>query len=1120
MPAQAYKSVPFNFINKGFVSKLDVSQLQPGQYQTLTNLNSLQEATLVTRNGSEKIALSGTGALSYMHTLGRVATGIDPTKNYRYIGEGQDIYRTTSQTSAAIGSPVVPGGLGINFFGQRWNMQSYRKFSSGTPYGYFATAARNLIDPLDDTATGTLGNLLPWGINRPVIPAYATLGAPIGSGIGPNGTYQYVYTFLDPRTGSESNPSMVQPPGAVVDTGGAYNAISVNLYNTGPAYVTNVADPFYVDPRINNQKSVLVVYRSGGAYFDGLYRRVGYADSPNGSNLVVFTDTISDDAIASAPIALFDNDTPVTSTLKVPFSGHTTTPLLSGTTNSFTLTLDRGLYPGVTKIADILSPGTTLQIQDADKTESVVLWHIDGDFDITIFCQFPHDAGVVISTGSTANKPCELIAQAFNSLFLAGDQNNPNYLYKSKTGRPEAWPVVNLEDASPGSVEVGTPEDYIVAITEFNGDIVCLNKESIYVERMWGTNGSMTTPIRTQAERGLFGKRAWVKGDNALYYLSYDGIYMWSGGASVKISEAIDPMFRGEYVNGFVPFSFSTSNKVSGVSYLDSIQFFYYKNELIIFYYDAGGGAHTLRYHTLYQRWWLDEESGRIRTAGMFEGDTGLFLYASTDNAGTPGAVELLIADTPVTDAIPSSSDGWTNSTHNDGQAIAWIVKTAFFNDGLPSMNKHWGDLVLELKNNYQNVTVKVYYDYSATADTVDVFTIAPAGGRRRISLPLQSAHAKEAYAMAVEISGSGTEPVTLYNLVLHYLPLEEIQRGRAYDWDDLGWPYDKKLTQVTIEYDTFGWNVTCHMDIIYGIDGANLVLAKQDFTLTSTPPNYNPATPVTGPLRAKQTFPINDATICKLVRLRPEESATDFKIIRYDFKFEQYPPDTSLFTEWTADGYPCEKILRELIVEVNTGDVDAKVAVQVDGTDQEYLVPTQEVVHTTDSDRNRILTFNSDVIGRMFRTVNTPGTGGKYQLFNLKYNWIPEPCAVVHWDSYEQAFGWNGWKFMKQCWFEYLCRVALILRIYTDDFQLFHETTLPPHDHRDVERLYVPNISDKKIFNKSKIYRFTLDSCDQCSPFKLYRDSTRAEIMFLTGDMRQAYVQNQLFEPIPIPSF
>jgi hypothetical protein len=349
---------------------------------------------------------------------------------------------------------------------------------------------------------------------------------------------------------------------------------------------------------------------------------------------------------------------------------------------------------------------------------------------------------------------------------------------------------------------------------------------------------------------------------------------------------------------------------------------------------------------------------------------------------------------------------------------------------------------------------------------------------------------------------------------------LEKIQRGGAYDWDDLGYPHDKRLQQVTVEYDSEGYSVPLYMDTMSGIDGTTVVQAAQTFTMHSNPQTYPPTVDSTGPVRAHATFPIDDGHIVKMIRMRPDvptDQQQKFKIWGYEFEYEKLPPDKVLFTPWSAEGYPCEKIFRELVLDVDTGGVDAEVEVQVDGEDPDALRYTHERVNTTSEDKHRILTLHSDIIGKQVRLLNSPGTGGKFQLFDHKFNWIPEPCKVLNWDSYEQTFGYNGFKILKHNWVEYWAPVGIRFYIYTDDKQFLYMKELPAHDHRDVERFYIPVMSSDNVLNKSKIYRFYIETCDPCMPFKMYKDGCYVEWLPVGADQRQGYQRFNYFEYIPI---
>jgi hypothetical protein len=172
----------------------------------------------------------------------------------------------------------------------------------------------------------------------------------------------------------------------------------------------------------------------------------------------------------------------------------------------------------------------------------------------------------------------------------------------------------------------------------------------------------------------------------------------------------------------------------------------------------------------------------------------------------------------------------------------------------------------------------------------------------------------------------------------------------------------------------------------------------------------------------------------------------------------------------------------------------------------------------TNSTDRTRILTVNSDTIGKMFRLVPHPGSGGKAQIFNVTYDAIREPCYLTSWDSYEMVFGFAGYKFIKQVWVEYVCAGTIVVSIYRDNGQLFYQKQLPAHAQRNVENFLVPDKNPTTgALNTSKVNRVVISSSDTSKPFKMYKDGTRIENMSRTGDQRQAYKQHVLWTEKPL---
>lgn len=1115
--------------------------------------------------------------------------------------------------------------------------------------------------------------------------------------------YTYVYTFRNPVTGTESSPSQIPIAGITPKR----QRVAVSLYGTGDPQVSTSS----------SNKGSIVIYRAGGIFADAFYRLIGYATNPGAGSSVTFYDTVADTSIETAPLAEFDNDPPVLSTLPIPIV-TTISSVISGGAGQMTV-LQLNLPTGITDLGAVLTVGTTVHITSGSSSNLtnaedvyVVDTHAtDGSLsvrEIRVFTQYTHYSNDFVEVDAITGQPCRLGCEAQDSMFLAGDPNNPHILYKSKSGNPEAFPVVELDTGIADQINVGSPSNPIMAVTEFSGDIICLNLSNIFVVTLFA--GAMQNPQETPANRGLYGNWAWCKADNEIWYCSYDGIYSWAGGQSVKRSEKIDPLFKGVTIGPYHPIDLTN---------LQYVTMSYYRNEIRFTYIDTTATYVTLRYSTIYDRWNVDTfydsqvpNEVTAPTAQFLEPDSGILLSSRSLTISSVLWAFLYVVDSGL-------SDGWTTAATTDGAAIVYDAQGAAFTLGYPSVNKQYVDMVLEflddtVSSHSPTCTLSCFYDFSSTADPTDTFTISPgiSLGRRRLPLSLQNGYGKEAYAMSISVSGTTVVPVTFYSLTLNYWPLTQIQVARPYDWDDLGYAFDKRLYELTIEYDIPTSTETLTIDIMTGITGSQVITqAVQTFPLTA------PTGTFTGPSRVQATFPLNDAIIVKKVRVRTVTTSNPFKAWKYTFQFEQYPADivaqtewsdygysydkyaqqvvlevntnsvqatvglyvdgagsaaatfnvtsstedrnriitlppgikgkrfrmvnaagsggsyqlfnqtiiftpadrgpvnhtfdwdylgwpydkklkqlsieydtsgsgsprsttiyadtmtginggtittqalsfvlnqsgralqtfpiqdgvyvkqvrlypasddiyfkewkpnwdfdkypadTTLWTDWTDFGWPCEKIARNLLIEVDTGGIAASVQLQADGAN----VGSPISITTTALDRRRVIALSSDLIGRNFRLVNTPGSNGKFQLFNWTLDVVREPCAVEYYDSYETDFGYDGYKFIKQAWIWYQCSGGIQLNVYVDGFTLFYSVSLPAQSVRDVYRMYFPAINSS-VLNKSKHYRVQLTAIG--SAFKLY-SGTMLEWGAFGTDQRTSYQQFPLTAEQQLP--
>ena len=907
----------------------------------------------------------------------------------------------------------------------------------------------------------------------------------IAGGYGPNAVttnanfpcqpYSYLYTFRNPLTGAEGNPCALMISTAAITP--QCQAVSLILYGTA-------------DPQIAGENSISV-YRSGGSFADSYYRFVGYAANPGAGNTVIFQDEQSDQSIDINNLVNFDNDAPVSSALQTPLLMTSETPATANTLATLTVSVTSGSLASLTV-------GTPVTVgQNTSTQEIAILEAFDvANSTVTLFLQYDHsDAAtnpISMEVDYVAAQPVTLALEAFDSIFLAGDPNNPHVLYKSKGGRPEAFGLINLTTNVADAINVGTPSNYIVNMIEYSGGVLCMNLNALYYVAV--ASGTMEAPIATPAARGLLAKKAWCLADNELWYLSYDGIYSWAGGASLWRSEEIDPLFNGQTIGPYAPIDVRPNLGTAGA---DVITMEYNDNEVFISYLDTSGVPHRLRYHTKFKRWSIETLSdpllsgGPVAITAQFNDKTTGILYT----AKNPGSVAYLYEESVGT------SDGW-KVLPSDGQAIPYSFTPAAFTASVPGKNKTFADIILEMKS-AGNVSLQTFYDFSTTQDELFALTSAT---RARVPKSIQGGYHKEGYAFQGRISGTTAIGATFYSLTLTVVALTEIQVGRAYDWDDLGWPYDKRLYHLVMEYDIpVGETVVMNMDTMTGVIGVQQEnTAVQAFTLA--PPT---TTTLGTPNRITANFALNDNMIVKKVRLRPTVAVVPFKHFSYSFPdLSKYPADQTIYTEWSDLGYPFQKVLRTLNLEMNSSGQPCVVQVQGDGAN----LGDPLTVTTTLNDRVRVLTMESNLLALNTRLVLTPTPGSYSQYFKHSFDYWKEPMEVSHWDSYEFNFGYDGYNFVKQVWLEYTCPSEILVTFYGDYGALFYSVTLPAHPQRDIERFYLPAYvtlpSGVISLNKSKRKRFTIDAVTSPNVFKLYEDGSRIEWMACGSDQRSAYKQ------------
>lgn len=160
-----------------------------------------------------------------------------------------------------------------------------------------------------------------------------------------------------------------------------------------------------------------------------------------------------------------------------------------------------------------------------------------------------------------------ITSQFQESVFLAGDPDNPHYLAWSKRFRSESWPVINF-------VEIGNASDPITALLPIAGVLGVFTRDTKY--RVTGNAESGFVHFEAISHRGTRAGRSVTASDKGAIFVSNDGVFVTNLiGPDRKLSAKIENLFDGRTTNDEKPINRDALDKVCGGFYKDKYWFSY-----------------------------------------------------------------------------------------------------------------------------------------------------------------------------------------------------------------------------------------------------------------------------------------------------------------------------------------------------------------------------------------------------------------------------------------------------------------------------------------------------------------------------------------------------------------
>lgn len=137
-----------------------------------------------------------------------------------------------------------------------------------------------------------------------------------------------------------------------------------------------------------------------------------------------------------------------------------------------------------------------------------------------------------------------VIGPYFSKLIAFSTIAHPARNFWTPAGVPFCFPGADDEDIGNWE-DVGGDDDEILAIVDHKQALIYYKQRSIW--RLIG-DPEKADPVRTNANIGLVGPKALANCGAVDYFVGPEGVYRFNGDFEEKISQPLDPIFKGEWV--------------------------------------------------------------------------------------------------------------------------------------------------------------------------------------------------------------------------------------------------------------------------------------------------------------------------------------------------------------------------------------------------------------------------------------------------------------------------------------------------------------------------------------------------------------------------------------------
>ncbi len=514
-------------------------------------------------------------------------------------------------------------------------------------------------------------------------------------------------------------------------------------------------------------------------------------------------------------------------------------------------------------------------------------------------------------------------------------------MYWSKLNQPWAWPGSDSEVGN--HAPVGDSGEDVVAATMRPRFIHIYKENTIW--RLVGDPDDINGELEiVNYNYGAVGPQAVTHAGGVDYFVSKEGVYEFDGQSARKISDKIDPIFKGQTV------TLATGVTISPISARDKSVLEFVNGRLYFSYATSGGTPNRTLALDLATGRWYSIDLGY--SALYYEGANGDLLGGKST-----GAVHAL--ETGTTDA--------------GSAAINLDFFSRYFDAGANDTKKTFEDVTIDADPGGATLAVTLYLNDGASSIALGNLT---GSGRQRFVFQINSGDGVQAYNAAVRIAEAASAEVVINDVVLnHYF---EARQGKSFDTDeqDCGTVKMKKIREAQIDLENA---TTVTIDLLTDQPGAQMTV-RQSPTVAS------------GTGRRKEHVVFNADYIGHLIRNRM--SGSDFHVYGLRWLIQTY--GTYLlggegefwFSNVIDFGSERVKLIKEIEIVYDMAAGAATFVVQSDQPGGALTQRDSQNLVTTTGERSLKLRYDGTLKGRLFTFRATPNSSANLIIESIRA-WI-----------------------------------------------------------------------------------------------------------------------------------